>query len=252
MSIKQSSNVDTAIFRYRSGYHEINAFLAVPSVPTPMPAILLAHDTDGLDERIQEVAVRLAEQGFAVLAPDFYTTKTGYATASGSLETSQTLRSNAPDTIAISDLKNGFAYLKREGFVNVRRVAVMGFGFGGTLALLTAAQMGELAAVVNFYGHTVYPSSAISRVKPISPIDAIGVIRCPILSFYGTPDTGISSNEIALLEQTLRAKGKAFEIKSYPKVPSGFCSGNPNLYQADAANDALSKTVTFLNKYLKS
>ncbi|MEI6044382.1 MAG: dienelactone hydrolase family protein [Chloroflexota bacterium] len=253
MSIKQSSSVDTAIFRYRSGYHEINALLAVPSVPTPMPAVLLAHDTDGLDERLQGVAISLAEQGYAVLAPDFYTTKNGHATASGSLENRATLRRNTPDAIAVSDLKNGLAYLKHQGLINTRRVAVVGFGFGGTLALLTAVQLGELAAVVNFYGHTIYPPADISRVRPTSPLDVVGVVRCPILSFYGTPGTGgISSHEVTSLEQTLKAKGKTFEIKSYPKAPNGFCGSNPDLYRADAASDALSRTVTFLNKYLKT
>lgn len=252
MSVGQGFFVDTAIFRYRSGYHEINAFLAVPSVPTPMPGILLAHDVYGLDEHIQDVAVRFAREGYAVLVPDFYTTKGGPSSSSGSLVDSRTLRRNSPDAIAVTDIKNGLAYLKKEGYVDSSRVGVVGFGFGGTIALLSAAQNQGLAAAVNFYGDIAYPREMISRTKPYSPIEMVGLIKCPLLSFYGAPDNTISSQEISLLDRTLRSKGKIFELKTYPRVPNGFFNNSrPELYQAEAARDAFARTFNFLDRYLK-
>lgn len=252
MSVSQGFFVDTAIFRYRSGYHEINAFLAVPSVPTPMPAILLAHDVYGLDQHIQDVAVRFAREGYAVLAPDFYTTKGGHSSSSGSIVDSRTLRRTSPDAIAVTDIKNGLSYLKKEGYVNGSRIGIVGFGFGGTIALLSAAQTQGLAAAVNFYGDVVYPREMISRTKPYSPVEMVGLIKCPILSFYGAPDNTVSSQEIALLERTLKAKGKTFELETYPRVPNGFFNNSrPELYRAEAARVAYARTFNFLDRYLK-
>lgn len=252
MSVQQGFYVDTAVFRYRSGYHEINAFLAVPGVPTPMPAIILAHDVYGLDEHIQDVAIRFAREGYAVLAPDFYTTRAGMASASGSVVDRRTLRLNSPDSMAVSDVKNGLAYFKKEGYVKTNKVAVVGFGFGGTIALLSAAQTPELAAVVNFYGDAVYPRQMISRAKPNSPVDMVGLIRCPVLSFYGAPDNEIPAQDVTMLERALRGKGKAFELKTYPRVPNGFFNNSrPEIYRADAARDAFARTFNFLDRYLK-
>jgi carboxymethylenebutenolidase len=251
MAIGQGFFVDTAIFRYRSGYHEINAFLAVPSVAAPMPAILLAHDVYGLDEHMQDLAVRFAREGYAVLIPDFYTTKGGPASASGSLIDSRTLRRQTPDLMAVTDIKNGLALFKKEDYVDANRVAVVGFGFGGTIALLSAAQVSGLAAAVNFYGDVVYPRELISRTKPNSPLDLMGLIKCPLLSFYGAPDNIISSQEVSQLERTLRARGKVFELKTYPRVPNGFFNNSRPEYRAEAARDAFARTFNFLDRYLK-
>ncbi len=252
MSTQQGFYVDTAIFRFRSGYHEINAFLAVPSVAVPMPGIVLAHDIYGLDEHIQEVAIRFAREGYAVLVPDFFTTRSGPASTNGTLVDARTLRRNTPDTIAVTDIKNSYNYFKSEGYVDPRRVAVVGFGFGGTIALLSAAESNNFAAAVNFYGDIVYPREMLGRVKPNSPIDMIGLIRSPMLNIYGAPDNQIPNQEIAALERTLRAKGKNFELKLYPKAPNGFFNNSrPEIYRADAARDAFARTFNFLDRYLK-
>jgi len=249
----QKFYVDTAVFRYRSGYHEINAFLAVPSVATPMPAIVLAHDVYGLDEHMQDLAIRFAREGYAVLVPDFFTTRSGISAPSGTIVSAQTLRRNAPDTIAVADVRNGYNYLKGQDYVDPYRVAVVGFGFGGTIALLSAAQTTELAAAVNFYGDIVYRREQIGRVKPNSPADMLGLVNCPLLSFYGAPDSDVSRQEVELLERTLRGKNKTYELKVYPSVPNGFFNDSrPESYRAQSARDAFARTFNFLDRYLKA
>ncbi len=252
MSLQQGFYIDTAVFRFRSGYHEINAFLAVPSVPLPMPALVLAHDVYGLDEHIQDVAIRFAREGYAVLAPDLFTTRNGMTTKNGSVISGGQLRRSTPDSIAVTDIKNSLAYFKNEEYVDQSRIGVIGFGFGGTIALLSAAQVQGFAAAVNFYGDIVYPPEVIGRAKPYSPVDMLGLLRCPLLSFYGAPDSMVSNREIALLEQQLRAKGKAFELKTYPSAPNGFLnSSRPELYNAPASRDAFARTLNFLDRHLK-
>lgn len=246
----QRMYVDTAVFRYRSGYREINAFLAVPSYAPPMPALIMAHDIFGLNEQIEEMAIRFAKEGYVVLVPDFYSTKGGPGVVS-SLEQQNDVRRNTPDTMAVGDMNNGLNYLRGEDFVDPKRVAIVGFGYGGTVAMLAASQNTGYAAAVNFYGELAYDKGELNRIKPNSPLDMLSYINCPLLSFYGTADDLITRQDLQLFEKKLREKGKAFDIKVYPSAKNGFMDEmRPNLYNPTIARDALATTLSWLGNNL--
>jgi len=250
MATRERLYVDTAILRYRSGYREVNALLAVPSLPQPLPTILLAHDIYGLDQHIEDVVVRLAREGYVVLAPDFYTTKGGAPHLAPKAGRRDLVR-DTPDPLALSDITSGINYIKGESYVDRSRIGILGFGFGGTIALLAASQNPTFGAVVDFYGDLVYPSYTISRAKPNSPIDMIGYIRCPILGIYGTADDEISRSDVSLLERRLREKGKGFELKVYPNAKNGFFNDSrSDVYQPAAAREAWTVALNWLKKAL--
>lgn len=243
--------VDTALFRYRSGYKETNAFLAVPNAPSPMPAIVLASDIFGLDNHLQDLAVRFAQQGYAVLAPDFYSAKGG---PGPTLTTEQRVRvrRTTPDTFTVKDVNSGLDYLAKQNYVRNGKIGVVGFGYGGTVALLSAASNRNIAACVDFYGEIVYPRSQISRTKPNSPLDMVRFINCPVLGLYGAPEEDITREDIMTLERELRTRGKQFEIKVYSNAPNGFANDTrPEAYRANVARDAFLRTFNFLDEFLK-
>jgi len=251
MATKERLYVDTAILRYRSGYREVNALLAVPNLPQPLPTIILAHDVYGLDQHIEDVVVRLAREGYVVLAPDFYTTKGG-ASSVVPVEGRKGLIRNTPDPLAISDINNGYNLIKGESYVDRSRVVLLGFGFGGTIALLAASQNPAFAAAVDFYGDIVYPNFAISRAKPNSPLDMVNYIRCPVLAIYGAADDEIGRSDVSALERRLREKGKTFELKVFPTAKNGFFNDNrSDVYQPAAAREAWTVTLNWLNRVLK-
>lgn len=246
-----SSFVDTAVFRYRSGYREINAFLAVPDTAFPAPAIVMACDIFGLDDHMKDIAVRFAQQGYVVLVPDFFTTKGGPGDIT-TVDKRRRLRRSMPDTMSVKDINSGFEYLVAQNYVKNNRIGVVGFGYGGTIALLSAANNRNIAACVNFYGDIAYPRSLISRTKPNSPIDMVRFINCPVLGLYGAPEEDLNRDEIQMLEQDLRSRGKPYEIKVYNNAANGFINDTkPELYKADAARDALLRTFNFLQQTLK-
>jgi carboxymethylenebutenolidase len=251
--------VDTVFLRYRAGYKETNAFLAVPSFPTPLPGLVIAHDIFGLDNHIQDVAVRFAKLGYAVLVPDFYSSKGGLGEFGGNgpgstatFEQRRKLRLNTPDQFAVKDLARGYEFLVKDGYAQAGRVGLLGFGFGGTAATLAAGQTLNFAATVNFYGDIIYPKSMINRAKPESPLDYVPFIQSPYLAIYGAPEEDISIQDLRTLENTLRTGNKIHEIKSFPNVPNGFFNdARPDVYHAAQANEAFALTTHFLDKYVK-
>jgi carboxymethylenebutenolidase len=251
--------VDTVFLRYRAGYKETNAFLAVPSYPTPLPGLVIAHDIFGLDNHIQDVAVRFAKLGYAVLVPDFYSSKGGMGEFGGNgpgstatFEQRRKLRLNTPDQFAVKDLARGYEFLVDEGYAQRGRVGLLGFGFGGTATTLAAGQTMHFAAAVNFYGDIIYPKSMINRAKPESPLNYVPFIQCPYLAVYGAPEEDISLQDLRTLESTLRAGNKIYEIKTYPNVPNGFVNeARPDVYRAPQATEAMAIATNFLDKYVQ-
>jgi carboxymethylenebutenolidase len=251
--------VETVFLRYRAGYKETNAFLAVPNFPAPLPGIVIAHDIFGLDNHIQDVAVRFAKLGYAVLVPDFYSSKGGMGENGGNgpgptatFEQRRNIRLNTPDQFCVKDVARGYEFLTAEGYADAGRIAIVGFGYGGTVATLAAGQTMNFAAAVNYYGDIIYPGYMINRVKPESPLSFVQFIQCPYLGIYGAPEEDISLQDVRALENTLRTSRKTFELKTYPRVANGFFNDTrPGIYNTQAANDSWAITTRFLEKYVK-
>jgi carboxymethylenebutenolidase len=51
---------------------QMSAVLYAPNTPQPHPAILLLMEAFGVTSHIQDIAHRLAQEGYVVLAPDLY------------------------------------------------------------------------------------------------------------------------------------------------------------------------------------
>ena len=66
-----TANVATETIHYDSGGFNIDAFLAKPSGGGKHPAILVIHDTQGLNDSIRDIAKQFAAAGLVALAPDF-------------------------------------------------------------------------------------------------------------------------------------------------------------------------------------
>ena len=245
--------IDSTFFRFRNGYKQTNGFMAVPDLPGPLPLVIVAHDTAGLNDQIQGLVYRLAAQGFIAMSPDFYSVKVARRTGGGSYLQGTFSKAESPDLICTDDVIKGLEFMHDpELGLNIGRAAVLGLGYGGTIAMLAAATSREFSAAINFYGDISYPVTN-SRTKPTSPLTMVPLINCPFLSFYGAPSDEIGRDDVAQLEQTLRAKGKVYDIRIYPGAPNGFFNeADPVNYRADVARDAFVRTLNFLDRFVKN
>jgi uncharacterized protein len=99
------------------------------------PAIVILHGSAGVDSRGTLHATDLARAGFVTLELDLWGPR-GLTGGSGS-------RSSHPSE-NLPDVYGAFSYLTRLPQVDARRIGIMGFSWGGVLALLTAQK--ELTA----------------------------------------------------------------------------------------------------------
>jgi hypothetical protein len=135
------------------------AHVARPASETPIGGVLLLHEAFGLNADIQAMAGRLAERGYAVLAPDLYRRGSdrlaGYDERAKAIAMLKTL-----PTVRCWTISSAVNLPHRE--TGGGPSGVVGLRIGGRYALLAAARGGRIRAAVAYYsagidGGTISP-----------------------------------------------------------------------------------------------
>jgi carboxymethylenebutenolidase len=216
--------------RLKSKAGEIGAYLASPA-GTPKGGVVVIQEIFGVNHHIKAVTDKFSEQGYLALAPRFFDhLKTG-------VELGYT-----PDTIAegrkyvtelgldkpVQDVEVAIEELKRRA---VRKVAVTGFCWGGTITWLSATRLKPDAAI-GYYGGGIYGT------KNEQP-------QVPTMLHFGDKDMHIPMthvNEVRKLHPNVL-------VYDYP-ADHGFHCDERGSYDAAAAQQAMARTLEFMAKHV--
>ena len=179
------------------------AFFAQPTGDAPQPGLLLIHEIFGLTPEIRAVAVRMAERGYACLAPDLY--HRGGARALCIARAMAALRRGEGD--AFGDLEAARTWLTGQPGVIGERVGVMGFCMGGGFAVLVAAR-GPFAAAGVWYGEVPRELEAVRGI-------------CPTVASFGAKDRPFQGHG-ERLEAFLTALDVPHDVRTYEEVGHAF------------------------------
>ncbi|HAS6347172.1 TPA: dienelactone hydrolase family protein [Vibrio vulnificus] len=218
------------------GHGEGEGYLVVPTqLTTPLPVVLVVHENRGLNPYIQDVARRLAKQGFVAFAPDALAPVGGYP---GNDDQGRELQKNLDRAKIEQDFIAAAQYLKTHTLSNGKLGAV-GFCFGGYVVNMLAAVMGEqLNAGVPFYGT---PAEKSLRAD----------IKAPLQLHFAELDQRVNATWPDY-EQDLKAINARYNAFIYPKVNHGFHNDSTARYAPEEAELAWQRTVEFFRRELKS
>ncbi|HFQ4904336.1 TPA: dienelactone hydrolase family protein [Vibrio vulnificus] len=218
------------------GHGEGKGYLVVPTqLTTPLPVVLVVHENRGLNPYIQDVARRIAKQGFVAFAPDALAPVGGYP---GNDDQGRELQKNLDRAKIEQDFIAAAQYLKTHTLSNGRLGAV-GFCFGGYVVNMLAAVMGEqLNAGVPFYGT---PAEKSLRAD----------IKAPLQLHFAELDQRVNATWPDY-EQDLKAINARYNAFIYPKVNHGFHNDSTARYAPEEAELAWQRTVEFFRYELKS
>ncbi|EHI9242202.1 dienelactone hydrolase family protein [Vibrio vulnificus] len=218
------------------GHGEGKGYLVVPTQLTaPLPVVLVVHENRGLNPYIQDVARRLAKQGFVAFAPDALAPVGGYP---GNDDQGRELQKNLDRAKIEQDFIAAAQYLKTHTLSNGKLGAV-GFCFGGYVVNMLAAVMGEqLNAGVPFYGT---PAEKSLRAD----------IKAPLQLHFAELDQRVNATWPDY-EQDLKAMNARYNAFLYPKVNHGFHNDSTARYAPEEAELAWQRTVEFFRRELKS
>jgi carboxymethylenebutenolidase len=212
---------------------EIEAFVARPNGTGPHPTVIMIHEVWGLNEDTAGKALRLAEQGYVVVAPNLFRRSTSPWLPRAIYQMVAT-----PASQLEADLDAVFAWLQLQPEVAPDRIAVLGFCFGGSTSLQYSLSNADLAATVIFYG------------QPVTDAAQLEALPGPVLGIFAGEDPTIPAAQVQALEAGLQAAGVPNQINIYEGQSHAFVTSGA-IEQGGAAAQAWDETLDFLNRTLK-
>lgn len=230
---EDDTRLKTGYATYPGRTGEVRAYVARPAGDAKLPGVLVIHENRGLNAHIEDVARRAAIAGYVAVAPD------GLSTAGGAPEDQEKARdlfaATDPAVIA-ADIIAGIPYLAGRDDCS-GRIGVVGFCYGGHMALRCAAERREVAAAVGFYGVGLDDEQAAR-------------VRAPLAMHYAGEDTRVNAG-IDTFRQALDRHGVAYSLHMYPGTQHGFHNdASAARYDAAAARLAWSRTLAFFDTHL--
>ncbi|WP_085316588.1 dienelactone hydrolase family protein [Derxia lacustris] len=217
------------------GYGKVRGLLARPAKTSgKLPTVLVVHENRGLNPHIEDIARRLAVDGFIAFAPDALFPLGGYP---GDEDKARELFPKLDQNKSRADFIASARALKALPEGN-GKVGVVGFCYGGGIANFLATRVPDLAASVPFYGGQPTAEDA-ARIK------------APLLLHYAGDDERINAGWPAY-EQALKGAGVRYEAFVYPGVQHGFNNDTTPRFDAAAAKLAWGRTVEFFNRQLRA
>lgn len=211
----------------------MRGYLVKPKGDGPFPAVVVIHENRGLNPYIEDVARRLAVEGFLALAPDGLFPAGGYP---GNDEDGKVLQAGLDQNKLFADLLNSARYVKQHPLSN-GKLGATGFCFGGGVVNQLAVVLGkDLQAGVPFYGKSAETADVPN-------------IQAPLLIQYAEDDPRINAMKDEY-EKALTAAGKSFEMFQYPGTQHGFHNNSTPRYNEQQADLAWSRTLAFLRQHL--
>ena len=217
-----------------NGNGKMRGYLVTPAKPSgKLPAVLVVHENRGLNPYIEDVARRVATEGFVALAPDGLSPVGGYP---GNDDDGRTLQAGLDQAKLRTDMVNSARFLKAHA-LSTKKLGVTGFCWGGSSTNFLAAELGsDMQAGVPFYG----AAAETARVPQI---------KSALLIQYAENDDRINSLWPAY-ETALKTSNVQYEMHLYPGTQHGFHNNSTPRYHEASAKLAWERTIAFFKKHV--
>jgi carboxymethylenebutenolidase len=208
--------------------HAFNVYLAAPKGP-PRGATVILQEIFGVNAYIREMVDQYAAAGFVAAAPALYDRigsriESGYSPAE--IEQARGYMMQVKREDAYKDIAATINIVRHAG-----RVALVGFGWGGTLAWVGARSL-PIRCAVGYY---------VTRIG--ENLDAVP--RCPMLLHFGENDAQITLSDVEKA-QALYPQG-IFHL--YP-AGHGFNCKTRTSYDVASSTLAWQRTLEFLSEQM--
>ncbi|MBU2497979.1 MAG: dienelactone hydrolase family protein [Proteobacteria bacterium] len=231
---KNDPRIQSDTVNYPGATGDIRAYMAWPKGKEKVPGVIVIHEIWGLNPHIEDVARRLAVEGFLAIAPDALTP------LGGSPEDPAKARPMFQQLDGESSARNYVAAVKylQTHTQSDGNVGVIGFCWGGGMANQVAVNSPDLKAAVPFYG-----------MQP-SPED-VPKIKASLLLHYAGNDDRINKG-IPAFEDALKKASIDYKLYMYEGAEHAFNNDtNAARYNKEAAQLAWKRTIEFLKEKLK-
>ncbi|WP_436525551.1 dienelactone hydrolase family protein [Actinoplanes sp. HUAS TT8] len=205
-----------------------DSYFVKPDGPGPYPGILLFMDAFGLRPRLQEMADRIAAEGYAVLVPNLFyrdrrsplidpdelTDPEKRGAAFGKLGP---MMQNLTAERVIADTRAYLDYLAAQDGVEAGPVGVVGYCMGGRNGLIAMSALPDRIKVLGSF----HAGRVVSDDEN-SPHRGVGAITGEVYFGHADNDGSMTPDNIKDLEAALEAGGVTYTSEVYEGAPHGY------------------------------
>ena len=232
---KDDPRLHTEYVEYPGETGEVRAHLARPKGDEKLPGVIVIHENRGLNPHTEDVARRVALEGFLAIAPDALSPLGG---TPEDVDEARSLMGKLDSEATVKNYVAAVKYLKTHP-QSTGKVGVMGFCWGGGIANQVAVNSPDLDAAVPFYGR-----------QPAS--EDVSKIKASLLLHYAGLDERINAG-IAAFEAALKEASVDYRMYMYEGAKHAFFNDtNADRYHKEAAQLAWERTIAFLKEKLKT
>ncbi len=235
VSAKDDKRITTEMITIASpnGYGSIKAYVAKPAGNSAkLPGVLVIHENRGLNSHTEDIARRLALDGYVALAPDALTPLGGYP---GDEDKARTEFAKLDQAKTRQDFLASYAALKARPDSS-GKVGAVGFCYGGGMVHYLSTQLPDLAAGVPFYGN--HPAA-----------EEAAKVKAPLLIHFAGIDERINASWPAY-EAALKAANVRHTAHTYAATQHGFNNDTTPRFDAAAAKLSWERTMGFFKQHL--
>ncbi len=244
LSSAEGAGVREMAVEYTGSEGAMPAMLYVPEGSGKRPGVLVLHGIDGPIPAVEAFARNLAAEGFVTLTPDLFSLH----------EFGSEGRVDHP--LVLGDLAGALGFLKRLPEVDADRLGIVGFSFGGRLAVLASALLLEIRAAVDYYGVASFGAMADRRelgdraLRSVPLTERVDAVRAAVLIQHGEADQTNPVEQGRLLHTALTRAGKRSLLYTYPGADHVF-NFPGSRHHPEAARLSWARTVAFFREYLR-
>lgn len=222
-------------FASPKGHGTARGYLAKPaSADEPLPLVLVSHENRGLNPHIEDIARRLALDGFMAFAPDALFPLGGYP---GDEDAARELFGKLDQDKVKQDFLAAAGFLRGVEGGNGKLGAV-GFCWGGSMTNFLATQLPRLDAAVPFYGSA-------------PPVEDVPRIKAELLVVLAANDERVNATWPGF-EAAMKAAGVEYSMYQPEGTQHGFNNDTTPRYDEDAAREAWRRTIALFDRRLRA
>lgn len=206
----------TTTINYLDDEKPLEAFIAYDdSISGQRPAVLIGHAWAGRNGFVEEKAVKLAEMGYLGFALDMY----GKDVLGGSIEENSRLMQPFIDDRAMlkKRILAALYAIRVLPWTDDKKIAAIGYCFGGLCVLDLARSGADIAGVVSFHGLLGAPDQAVREV-----------IKAKLLVLHGHDDPMAPPEQVQALQNELTEAGADWQIYNYGHTLHAFTNPEAN------------------------
>ncbi len=233
---------------YRDGNAELQGYwVEARGLPErdhkPAPVVLIVHQWMGLTDYEKGRAEQLADLGYNAFAVDIYGKGVRPANTDEAGKTAGIYK-NDP-ALARRRVTAALDFARTQTGVDPKKVAVIGYCFGGAMALELARSGADILGAVTFHGD----------LSTKAPVTKPGVIKARIAVHHGADDPHVTQEAVDDFIKEMKAANADWTLTEYAHAVHAFTQKNAGndpskgvAYNAEADRHSWDALVAFLKE----